>query len=121
LLAVLLGLGLVTTASGHWAGFTHERYFCERELGYKCQYVERHSWGFVSIKHRDTSGNPTLAALARGWDSNQIIFSNVGTGTVRACFEGTYPNCHDQDAYWLYPEIANYGPGNHAVRGHALY
>ena len=126
----VLGYG-GATAVAHWYGFTQEAYYCDGVYVHppnggvtSCAYLVRHTWGFASATHQDTSGVASMTSGAKGWSSDNIVFSNSGSNLVRSCFEGVYPNCHDQDSVWLYPFFQmNYGGGSggHAVRGHGWY
>jgi hypothetical protein len=128
-----LGAFVAATAVGHWAGFTQEAYFCDTTFVHKsqpgvnwCEYNSEHSWGFVSAKHQDTNGGTHLRTGATAWSSGATVFYNACSycDTLRSCFDGVYPNCHDQDSTMLRPYIGldwSSSPLAHALRGHGWY
>lgn len=137
LLATLATGGYVSTnAIAHWAGFTGDIYFCESNYVHKgfsgltrCATGLRHSYGFVSATHIDNSGTAYVRAGADAYYSGTPWFSSVSRANVaRACYDGVYPNCHDQDGYWLrawigtdYCGCGQSGGIGHRLRGHANY
>ncbi len=134
-LAVLaVVLGRPAPASAHWAGFTGTTdVFCLQAFapGGYCEYNVRHTYGATRARHQDIGvGSAYVEAGGNGWYSSQTAYyrrlslapGNPGEA-VTACYNGTYPNCHDQDTYWIRPYIylSAFNSSNHILAGRAYY
>ena len=124
--AVASAAFVTTAAVAHWYGFTQEAYFCYGTFNNKpyggvtgCRYNSQHSWGFVSLKHEDTTGALTAEFGAKAWGSESVVFwGYCNCGTSRACYNGIYPNCHDQDSVMLAPYFTTDWGDSFAHGGH---